>query len=66
MTGNVVNLRSFRKNKQRQDKEREVAENRSKFGRTKAEKLRDQAAQDRQIQHVDGHLRDQSDQDHDD
>ena len=66
MTGDVVNLRSFRKQKQRQDKANEAAENRSKFGRTKAEKLRDQATKDRHSQHVDGHLLDQPDQDHDD
>ena len=61
MTGNVVNLRTFRKQKQRQEKEAKAAENRNKFGRTKAEKLRDETNQDNQTRHIDGHLIDHSD-----
>lgn len=38
MSGDVVNLRQFRKTKQREDKERQAEQNRLTFGRTKAEK----------------------------
>jgi hypothetical protein len=38
MSGDVVNLRQFRKAKARTDKEKTAAENRILFGRTKAEK----------------------------
>ena len=61
MTGDVVNLRTFRKQKQREEKEAKAAENRSKFGRTKAEKLRDQTDKDNRARHVDGHLIDRLD-----
>ena len=61
MTGDVVDLRTFRKQKQREEKEAKAAENRSKFGRTKAEKLRDQTDKDNQARHVDGHLIDRLD-----
>jgi len=40
---NVVNLNRFRKQKARKDAEREAAENRIRFGRTKAEKAHDAA-----------------------
>jgi hypothetical protein len=36
----IVNLRQARKHKQRVDKDRQAAENRAKFGRTKGEKQR--------------------------
>ena len=36
----IVNLRQARKRKLRAEKERQAAENRVKFGRTKAEKMR--------------------------
>ena len=38
MSGDVVNLRQFRKQKARSDKESRAAQNRITFGRTKAEK----------------------------
>ncbi|MEM7747707.1 MAG: DUF4169 family protein, partial [Pseudomonadota bacterium] len=34
MTGDIVNLRTFRKKKQREDKASKAAENRAKFGRS--------------------------------
>lgn len=40
----VVNLNRFRKQKARDDAAQQAAENRVKFGRTKAEKQRDTAA----------------------
>ena len=38
MSGDVVNLRQFRKQKARSDKEAKAEQNRATFGRTKAEK----------------------------
>ncbi len=38
MSGDVVNLRQFRKQKVRSDKERQADQNRIAHGRTKAEK----------------------------
>ncbi|MEM8975750.1 MAG: DUF4169 family protein [Pseudomonadota bacterium] len=65
MTGDIVNLRTFRKKKQREDKASKAAENRAKFGRSKTEKLRDQAEDKGLRQHVDNHRLGQSDKDHD-
>jgi len=38
VTGDIVNLRQFRKQKARTDKEKQAEQNRLTFGRTKAEK----------------------------
>ncbi len=38
MTGDVVNLRQFRKQKARSEKDKQAEQNRLTFGRTKAEK----------------------------
>ena len=38
MSGDVVNLRQFRKQKTRSEKEKQAEQNRISFGRTKAEK----------------------------
>lgn len=38
MSGEIVNLRQFRKRKARNEAEREAADNRLKFGRKKSEK----------------------------
>jgi hypothetical protein len=38
MTGDVVNLRQFRKQKARSEKEKQAEQNRLSFGRTKSEK----------------------------
>ncbi|UHS56985.1 DUF4169 family protein [Agrobacterium vaccinii] len=38
MTGDIVNLRQFRKQKARSEKEKQADQNRLTFGRTKAEK----------------------------
>ncbi len=43
----VANFRQARKQKLRADKERQAAENRTKFGRTKAEKTREATEADR-------------------
>ena len=38
MSGDIVNLRQFRKSRERQEKDRKAEENRLQYGRTKAEK----------------------------
>ncbi|MCH9806829.1 MAG: DUF4169 family protein [Alphaproteobacteria bacterium] len=44
MTSQIINLRSARKAKARLAKEARARENRAKFGRTAAERLRDEQA----------------------
>ena len=56
--GDIVNLRSVRKAKAKTDRQNEAQANRAKFGRTKAEKLRDQTEAERTARTVDGALRD--------
>lgn len=56
-----TNLNKFRKAKARAEKQQQAVENRVKFGRTKAEKLRDKAAKDKARKTVDDARR--SDQD---
>ena len=48
-----INLNKARKAKARAEKEQRAIENRIKHGRTKAEKLRDKLATDRNIKTVD-------------
>lgn len=47
MTGDVVNLRQFRKRQQRTEKEKQAEQNRISFGRTKAEKSLTKALNDK-------------------
>ena len=51
----LVNLNRVRKQKKRVDDEKKAAENRVKFGRTRAEKNNDKKAQENLARHVDGH-----------
>lgn len=53
----IVNLRSFRKQKARADKESAAEANRLKFGRTKAEKAGAAAEKARAEKHIEGHKR---------
>jgi hypothetical protein len=46
MSGDVVNLRQFRKQKARAEKDRQAEQNRISFGRTKVEKTRTRALND--------------------
>ena len=55
----VVNLNRFRKKKRAEGEERQAAENRTKFGRTKAEKRRDRAERERAARTLDDHKRDE-------
>jgi nucleotide-binding universal stress UspA family protein len=43
VSGNIVNLRTYRKRKERAGREAEAAENRVRHGRTKAERHHDDA-----------------------
>lgn len=55
MSGDIVNLRHFRKSKARAEKETRAEQNRAKFGRTKAEKQLDKASKAAASRHLDGH-----------
>lgn len=56
--GEIVNLRTARKRRDRDEKIRVADENRARHGRTKGEKQRDQAEADKLAKHVDAHRRD--------
>ncbi|QRM55913.1 DUF4169 family protein [Sinorhizobium sp. BG8] len=57
MSGDVVNLRQFRKSKQRAEKEKQAEQNRISFGRTKVEKNLTRALNEKAEQaHTQGRL----------
>ena len=56
--GDIVNLRTARKRRDRDEKTRLADENRVRHGRTKGEKQRDQAEAGRLGAHVEAHRRD--------
>lgn len=51
----IVNLNKKRKRKVREAAEKQAAANRVRFGRTKAEKVRDEAEAERERRDLDGH-----------
>lgn len=53
--GDVINLRLHRKRKDRTKRDETAAENRAKFGRTKAEKELERAVVDIESRRLDGH-----------
>ncbi|MCY1705604.1 DUF4169 family protein [Pannonibacter sp. SL95] len=55
MAGDIINLRQARKQRDRKQRELESAENRRKFGRTKAEKALDETTGQKAERHLDGH-----------
>ncbi|ODT78441.1 MAG: DUF4169 domain-containing protein [Pelagibacterium sp. SCN 64-44] len=55
----IINLRTARKRKARADKETQAEQNRILFGRTKAEKLKQETEKARADKHVDGHKREE-------
>ena len=57
--GDVVNLKLHRKRKDRAVKEEQAAENRAKFGRTKAEKALTEAERQKLAKDLDGHKREE-------
>jgi len=64
MSGDVVNLRQFRKTKQRVEKERQAERNRLTFGRTKVEKTLTSALNDKAERALDqGRIEKPADQD---
>ena len=54
MSAEIVNLRRRRKAKARTDKEAQAAENRIRYGRTKADKARETTDADRRRRDLDG------------
>ena len=61
MPADIVNLRRARKAKTRTDRDRQAAENRVAFGRTKLEKTQAKADEDRAVRTLDGHRRETDD-----
>lgn len=57
----IVNLRQARKARDRAQATQKAAENRAKFGRTKAQKHRDAAEAERAARAIDGARRDETD-----
>lgn len=51
--GEVINLRSFRKSKERDERARKAAENRARLGRTKGERKRDEVDADATVAFLD-------------
>lgn len=54
MTAEIINLRQFRKQKERKENERLAAQNRAQFGRTKADKVQTRVQKARDDAHLDG------------
>ena len=54
----IVNLKRHRKRLARAEEEQKAAENRRRFGRSKAEREGEKAEDDRAKRHIDGHKRD--------
>ena len=54
MTAEIVSLKEYRKQKRKRTREKEARENRSRFGRTKAQRLEDQADARRKQRELDG------------
>ncbi len=57
--GELVNLRTARKRRARAEKAADAEQNRLLFGRTKAEKQRQQTEKARAEKHIDGHKREE-------
>ncbi len=53
----IISLKRARKDKARAEKGAAAAENRTRFGRTKAEKAKDAAEAQRAATHIDAHKR---------
>ncbi|MGH6621387.1 MAG: DUF4169 family protein [Alphaproteobacteria bacterium] len=52
--GEVINLRSFRKSKERDERTRKAAENRTRSGRSKGERKRDEVETEATVAFLDG------------
>jgi hypothetical protein len=58
----VINLKQKRKDKARSEKEKQAAENRRKFGRTKEEKQMEKLKAERAERHIASHRRETEDE----
>lgn len=54
MPAEIVNLNKFRKAKERAEQEKQAEQNRAKFGRSKADRLREADEQERRDKLLDG------------
>lgn len=61
MSADIINLRSFRKQKRRDEKEQTAEENRIRHGRTKQEKARDLRESEKADREIDGHKIEEAD-----
>lgn len=61
MSGEIVNLRRFRKAKSRAGKDEQAAENRRRHGLTKTEREVEQAQRTQADRHIEGHRREPDD-----
>lgn len=57
--GEIVNLNRVRKAKAKADRAVQATENRVKYGRTKAEKQKERAAEQAAARHLEGHKLDE-------
>lgn len=55
MSAEIINLRQFRKNRERAEREAAAAENRARFGRTRVEREQEEAADAHGERHLAGH-----------
>lgn len=55
MNARIINLRTRRKQKAREDKAAKGAANAVRFGRTKAERVETEAFEDQAVRRLDGH-----------
>jgi hypothetical protein len=58
MSAEIINLKQFRKQRARDEKDARAAENRVRFGRTKTEREKEERLQSLAGEVLDGHLRD--------
>lgn len=58
----VTNLNRFRKSRAHKEKRRQAAENRARYGRSKAEKLISNLNKARAHDHIEGHKLDNNDE----
>ena len=56
---NIINLRTVRKQKARASKDAQAEQNRTLFGRTKGEKLKQATEKSLAARHIDGHKKDE-------
>lgn len=59
MSAEIINFRQERRRRQREARAAEAAENRARFGRTRAERERDALREAQARRNLDGHLREE-------